>query len=234
MKELFKKFKKITNDLIIPITYHPESLFMVKPITRQSSSLEGHSEAVLNVAFSPDSKILASASGDTTVRIWDIQTETPVNTCQGHKNWVLFLAWSPDAKMLASGSMDNTIRLWNPQTGEAIGEPLRGHKKWITSLSWEPLHARSPSKYLASSSKDCTVKIWNCQNQSLEVSLSSHTSSVTKVIWGGQGLIYSASEDRTIKVWKPDGQFVRELKGHGHWVNSLCLHTDYALRLVFL
>jgi len=53
---------------------------------------------------------------------------------------------------------------------------------------------------------------------------------IFQVIWGGQGLIYSASEDRTIKVWNPEGQFIRDLKGHGHWVNSLCLHTDYALR----
>lgn len=54
---------------------------MVKPITRQSSSLEGHSEAVLYVAFSPNSRILATASGDTTVRIWDIDTETPLHVC---------------------------------------------------------------------------------------------------------------------------------------------------------
>ena len=52
------------------------------------------------------------------------------------------------------------------------------------------------------------------------------------MLWGGQGLIYSSSEDRTIKVWKSDGTFVTDLKGHGHWVNSLCLHTDYALRYI--
>ena len=83
--------------------------------------------------------------------------------------------------MIASGSMDNTIRIWNPVTGEAIGGPLKGHTKWITSISWEPLHLRSPAKYLASSSKDLTVKIWNVTTQTLEVSLTSHTASVTKV-----------------------------------------------------
>lgn len=43
----------------------------------------GHSEAVLSVAFSPDSRQLASGSGDTTVRFWDIYTQTPLHTCTG-------------------------------------------------------------------------------------------------------------------------------------------------------
>lgn len=43
-------------------------------------------------------------------------------------------------------------------------------------------------------------------------------------------MIYSASQDTTIKVWKPDGQLLHELKGHGHWVNWICVHTEYALR----
>ena len=50
----------------------------------------GHSEAVLSVQFSPDSRMLASGSGDTTVRFWDIYTQTPLFTCTG-KVWILVL-----------------------------------------------------------------------------------------------------------------------------------------------
>jgi WD40 repeat protein len=50
----------------------------------------GHSEAVLSVQFSPDSRMLASGSGDTTVRFWDIYTQTPLFTCTG-KVWLLVL-----------------------------------------------------------------------------------------------------------------------------------------------
>mmetsp|Transcript_10532 Transcript_10532/g.9082 ORF Transcript_10532/g.9082 Transcript_10532/m.9082 type:complete len:178 (+) Transcript_10532:520-1053(+) len=152
-----------------------------------------------------------------------------MHTCEGHRKWVLNLAWSPDCKMIASGSMDNMVIVWNAETGEKMGE-LKGHKQYITSLSWEPMHVRAQPKFLASSSKDATVKIWNVTNHSLHTSLSGHSDSVTKVIWGGQGYIYSASKDRTIKVWKSDGQLVYDLKGHGHWVNNICLNTDYVLR----
>ncbi|RKP14006.1 hypothetical protein BJ684DRAFT_19550 [Piptocephalis cylindrospora] len=56
----------------LQIRYTPQAVFRVRPVTRCSSSLPGHKEAVLNVSFSPDGEHLASGSGDTTVRIWDM------------------------------------------------------------------------------------------------------------------------------------------------------------------
>jgi ribosome assembly protein 4 len=70
------------------------------------------------VSFSPDGNYCASGGGDTTVRFWDINTETPHFTCTGHKNWVLCIAWSPNGKKLASGSMDGAVHLWDPTTGK--------------------------------------------------------------------------------------------------------------------
>lgn len=81
----------------------------------------GHKEAVISVAFSPDGKYLASGSGDTTVRFWDIHTQTPHFTCTGHKHWVLCISWSPCGTKLASASKDGAIILWNPTTGQQIG-----------------------------------------------------------------------------------------------------------------
>lgn len=206
-------------------------MFAIKPITRASSTLEGHTEAVLNVAFSPDGRKLASGSGDTTVRMWDLNTECPEFTCTGHRGWVLYVAFSPDGKTLASAGMDNCIYIWDPETGKQIGKPMRGHKNFITSLTWEPLIKMNQSRRLASSSKDKQVRIWDTASQVCIRSLSSHTASVTKVLWGGEDLLYSASQDRTIKVWDPNsGINVNELTGHAHWVNCLALSTDYVLR----
>jgi ribosome assembly protein 4 len=152
-------------------------------------------------------------------------------TCEGHKHWVLFVSFSPDCTKIASGGMDHNIIIWNAENGEQFGSPLKGHKNFITSISWEPMISSQESRRMASSSKDQCVRIWDTMNSTCLKSLTSHTASVTKALWGGEGLIYSASQDRTIKVWHADeGIMMQELKGHAHWVNTLALSTDYVLR----
>ncbi|XP_049849197.1 uncharacterized protein LOC126318222 [Schistocerca gregaria] len=220
----------LSEESILKIVYEPQAIFRVRRMTRCSSSLPGHTEAILSVQYSPDGKRLATASGDTTVRLWDSDTETPYSECRGHTNWVLCVRWSPDGRWVASGSMDKTVRLWNPRTGEMCGV-MSGHSQFVTALDWEPLHVNSACRRLVSASKDGQAKVWDVVQQKCLFSLTSHTMSVTSVRWGGEGLIYTASQDRTIKVWSAsDGRLVRNLVGHGHWVNTLSLNTDYALR----
>lgn len=86
--------------------------------------LTGHKEAVISVAFSPDGKHLASGSGDATVRLWDIYTQTPHHTCEGHRHWVLCISWSPCGSKLASACKNGSIYLWDPDTGKQIGKGL--------------------------------------------------------------------------------------------------------------
>ncbi|KAK5887484.1 hypothetical protein CesoFtcFv8_016083 [Champsocephalus esox] len=174
---------------------------------------------------------LASGSGDTTVRFWDLTTETPHHTVRGHTHWVLSISWSPDGKKLASGCKNSQICLWDPVTGTQLGKTLTGHSKWITWLSWEPLHLNPECRYLASSSKDGSIRVWDTVLGRCEKILTGHTQSVTCVKWGGDGLLYTSSQDRTIKVWRAkDGVQCRTLQGHAHWVNTLALSTDYVLR----
>jgi len=86
-------------------------------------------------------------------------------------------------------------------------------------------------RLMASSSKDMQTRIWDTRSQTCLKILSCHTASVTKVLWGGEGMLYTASQDRTIKVWDAKiGNLVSDLKGHAHWVNTLALSTDYVLQ----
>ncbi|KHJ89036.1 WD domain, G-beta repeat protein [Oesophagostomum dentatum] len=178
---------------------------------------------------------LASGSGDMTMRIWDIDTELPLYTCKGHKNWVLCIAWSPDAKKIASACKSGQIMIWDAATGTQVGKTLSRHKQWITHLAWQPMHKDPKCRLLASAGKDGNIHIWDTIQGTVVRSLSGHTACVTSIRWGGEGLIYSGSQVSAsieqLKVWRAsDGITCRNLVGHAHWVNTLALNTDYALR----
>ncbi|KAK5720092.1 ribosome assembly [Elasticomyces elasticus] len=225
-----------TTELQLNIPCRAEAIFRVNPITRCSSSISGHGEAILTAAFSPaTSTRLATGGGDKTARIWDCETGTPLFTLKGHTGWVLTLAWSPDGKILATGSMDNTIRLWDPATGLPLGNPLKGHTKWITSLTWEPYHLTQPGRpRLASASKDSTIRIWDVVSGHTDLALTGHKNSVACVKWGGSGWLYTCSQDRTVKIWSAaTGKLVHSLESHAHWVNHLALSTDHVLKSGF-
>ena len=82
--------------------------------------LEGHSDSVYAVAFSPDGKQLASGSHDSTVRVWDTAAGATLQILGGHSSSVNAMAFSPDGKQLASGSNDSTVRVWDTAAGATL------------------------------------------------------------------------------------------------------------------
>ncbi|XP_065086109.1 protein Notchless-like [Ochlerotatus camptorhynchus] len=223
--------KQLDVENVLDIVYQPQAVFRVRPVTRCTSSMPGHAEAIVSLAFSPNSLHLASGSGDTTLRLWDLTTETPHYTCTGHKNWVLSVAWSPDSLKVASADKAGEIRVWCPDSGKLLGRPLVGHKKWISCMSWEPFHKNTECRYLASAGNDNDVRIWDVVLGTCIKTVAGHTAPVTAVRWGGSGLLYTSSRDRTIKMWRAeDGVLCKTFTGHAHWVNNLALNTDYVLR----
>lgn len=225
-----------TTEEIINLQFTPQAVFRVRAVSRCSSAIPGHGEAILATQFSSSSSSkMASGSGDCTARVWDCDTGTPLHTLKGHTSWVLVVSWSPDDSMIATGSMDNTVRLWSPLTGESLGSPLTGHNKWVTSLAWEPYHLQAVGRpRLASASKDATVRVWDVTSKRIELVLSGHKGSVTCVRWGGAGQIYTSSHDKTVKIWNADnGTLAQTLSSHAHWVNHLALSTDFVLRTAY-
>jgi WD40 repeat protein/tetratricopeptide (TPR) repeat protein len=117
-------------------------------------TLRGHEGGINSVAWSPDGQVLASGSGDNSVRIWNSKTGRQLLRMAGHTSHVLSVAFSPDGSRLASASVDKTVTIWGPGGQEL--RTLRGHTSDVVSVAWSPDGQR-----LASADLDGAVKVWD-------------------------------------------------------------------------
>ncbi|KFZ17327.1 hypothetical protein V501_01790, partial [Pseudogymnoascus sp. VKM F-4519 (FW-2642)] len=188
-------------------------------------TLEGHSGSVCSVAFSRDSRLLASASDDNTVKVWDAATGTLQQTLEGHRSWVRSVAFSHDSKLLASASYDNTVKVWDAATG-TLQQTLEGHSGSVSSVAFS-----HDSRLLASASDDNTVKVWDAATGTLQQTLEGHSNAVSSVAFSHDSrLLASASYDNTVKVWDAAiGTLQQTLAGHSGSVRSVAFSRDSKL-----
>jgi WD40 repeat protein len=194
-----------------------------------ASSDAGSLETLEAASFSTDGKLLATSNGDKTVVVREVSAPKVERIFQTRASGVYATAFSPDGKWFASGSKDNTVRLWETATGRELLN-LAGNIGVINSVAFS-----ADSRTVAAGGLSGGVKLWEVLTGRELAKLSGHTESVNAVAFNAAGVLASASNDRTIKLWDTTaaaaGTPTRELRtlaGHGGEVHALAFSTDGA------
>ncbi|MBW4539418.1 MAG: caspase family protein [Myxacorys chilensis ATA2-1-KO14] len=202
---------------------------------KSATTLSGHSAAVTQLQFSPDGNLLASASADKTIKLWNIEKGILVKTLPGHSDRVTAIRFRSDGGVLASGSADQTIKLWTIPKGDLV-ETLKAGEAAISAIDFS-----SDGRILATGSSDNTLRLWYPESNQ-PILLGHHNESpdptkfqgITGVRFSPDGkAIASAGWDKTIKLWTvSDGKPEREaspyltLTGHSQPVSSIGFNAD--------
>lgn len=180
------------------------------------------SDDITALALSPQKDVLAIASNDKSIKLWDIASRRYRIPLVGHSAAVKCIAFNPDGTLLASGGDDNTIKLWDIATGKEK-HTFAGHIDFVRAITFSP-----DGKLLASGSRDTTIKLWNTDTGREIKTLQGHANWVEAVTFSSNGrYLLSGSGDNTVKLWDISTYKVKQnLEGHKDSITSVYFSPD--------
>ncbi|PVU94695.1 hypothetical protein BB560_005918 [Smittium megazygosporum] len=177
-------------------------------------SFSQHRAPITRTCFHPQYNVLATASEDMSIKLWDVETGEFERTLKGHTKSVHDISFDPSGRYLASCSSDLTIRIWDSQNDYKNIRTLYGHDHSVSSVCF------LGADKLASASRDKTIKIWEFNTGYCIKTITGHAEWV-RYISPSEDLKYlvSASNDQTVRLWDTNtGECKQDLRGHDNVV----------------
>lgn len=203
--------------LLLYFSFSASTLNTVSALS-EPKILLGHTDSVSSIAVSLNGRVIASASLDNTVRLWDTQTGNLIRVLNGHKTEVYAVAFSTDGKKIASSDYDGKILIWSVESGKLIRTlQIKG---WSTAIAFSP-----DGKQLAVANQEPTTIIFEVETGNVLRSL--ETSGNTNVITFSPDNRYIATATSAIALWNfQTGKIDKLLKGHQRLVKSITFSND--------
>ena len=184
--------------------------------------LKGHSMSVSAVSIHPTKPVVATASDDTTWRVWSAPAGDLIMSGDGHTDWVSGVSFNPRGTHIATSCGDGKVKVWDIMKA-SCSHTFTEHTQSAWDVAWH-----DQGEFLASCSLDHTAKIWDTTAGKLRQTLRGHVDSVNSVQFKAcSNMVVTTSGDKTVSLWDPRTGFcVHTFYGHTNAVNSAAFSND--------